>query len=430
MGTDYVGCFAGTYKAMYDIKHKGFVKTGDPSKWVADPLTITAIYAKASSGSATTTNTPDGNGRGLSRTWAGDGVGYILGPLVPYEKAVSFGNYPDPVNVDRLRDFAIIECLNRINPASSQSLVTAAEGRKTVDMILDRARKLADAYRHCRKGDVRALQNMFPGKQTKRYPKRIVVWDENGSPIVRKNGKPERRYGHMPAPSPKSMETSDRLWLEFRYGWTPLVHDVVDSLKAINAQFLRDELVKKTYTRVLGRKEGNGSTVTQVSRANFGGGNWTGNYTLTHKVSVKAYAKYRVVNEAGVMNRLNDFGAFDVPRYLWEVVPFSFVVDWFVPIGDWLGAITPKVGVEVIDSGVTVVTSKEVRRTLTGYTPVAVGVGQWPSPPFPLGTSDSFETSSKVRTIGLPPPLLPTPEVKLNLKRLVDAVALFKGSRR
>jgi len=29
----------------------------------------------------------------------------------------------------------------------------------------------------------------------------------------------------------------------------------------------------------------------------------------------------------------------------WELVPFSFVADWFVPIGSWLTAIAPLIGI-------------------------------------------------------------------------------------
>lgn len=425
-----VGSHAGTFKSIHDICTPGFKKTRDPSKWTMNPLTVSVLVARAASGSATTSNVPDHLGRGLTRTWSGDGVGFIFGALVPVAQSVSFGSYPDVVNTDRLRQLAIIECLNRINPAAAQALVTGAEGRKTVDMILDRARKLANTWRLCRKGDLSKLKDMYPGKQTKRYPKRVVLWDENGQPIVRKNGKLDRRYAHKPLPPEGPKDPAERLWLEFRYGWSPLVHDIVDQLKAINAQYLRDDLVQQPFLRVLGRKSGDGTAVTQLSSPNNNGGSWKGTQTLIHKVEVKAYAKYRVVNQSGVKNRLNDFGAFDIPRYMWEVVPFSFVVDWFVPIGDWLGAITPKVGVEVIDSGVTVFTSKTVERVLESYVPSATGVGSWPSPPYPLGTSDGFKASSLVRSIGLPTPLLPVPEVNLNLKRLVDAAALFRSSRR
>lgn len=430
VGVEFVGCQSGTYQYMIDFPSRPFRKSSDPSKWVFNPLTIALISARASSGSATTSNIPDSQGRGLTRMWSGDGVGFLFGALVPTPKSLSFGSFPDLLNSDRLKQLAIIGCLSKINPAQSQTLVTAAEAHKSVDMILSRAKKLADTMRACRAGNLAKLKDMYPGKQTKRYPKRVVLWDDSGRPITRKNGKVVSKYSHTVLPPSGPKDSVDKLWLEFRYGWSPLIHDIVDQLKAINAQLLRDDLTKLPFIRVVKRESGSSSSVTPLLRPNFAGGDWRGTQTLTHKVEVKAYAKYTVKNESGIMNRLNDFGAFDVPLLLWEVVPFSFVVDWFVPIGDWLSAISPKVGVEVIESGVSMMTSKEVTRVLDGYTPSLTGAGSWPSAPFPLGTSDSFLTVSKTRTIGLPTPWFPTPDVKLNLKRLVDAVALLKSVRR
>jgi hypothetical protein len=37
----------------------------------------------------------------------------------------------------------------------------------------------------------------------------------------------------------------------------------------------------------------------------------------------------------------------DVPQTLWELTPYSFVVDWFVNVGDWLQAVTPVPGLEI-----------------------------------------------------------------------------------
>lgn len=431
-GSVSVGCQSGSYKSCIDVIGSGYRKTSDPSKWVANPFHIVSIKAQASSGSAQTSNVPNPSGWYTERMWSGDGVGYILGPLVPSPKSVNFGSFPDLVNVDRMRERVIIKCLAKINPHASQTWVTAAEGHKSVNMILDRAKKLAAVWRYCRQGNLAALKMMFPDRRTSSLPKRIVIWDGNGQPVVRKNGRVVRRYTHRPITKEDFDLMSDpfRLWLEFRYGWSPLVLDIQDTLKAIYAQELRDSLLSKPYERVTSNEWDDDRQVTPITTASFGGGVWTATSELTHKVDAHAYAKYQVSRQSGIVNRLREFGLFDVPLATWELVPFSFVVDWFVPIGDYLAAVQPKIGVKVLDSGYTVHTTKVVKRTLTGYTPSSTGVDSWPSPPFPLGTFDTFTIESKSRTVGLPIPIFPVPEVKLNFKRLTDAVALFKGLHR
>jgi len=54
-----------------------------------------------------------------------------------------------------------------------------------------------------------------------------------------------------------------------------------------------------------------------------------------------------------------DFG--NPIEWAWELIPFSFVVDWAIPIGEWLGSLDAMVGVDT--SGGTVVTKSTIRAT-------------------------------------------------------------------
>lgn len=51
----------------------------------------------------------------------------------------------------------------------------------------------------------------------------------------------------------------------------------------------------------------------------------------------------------------------DVPGAMWELIPYSFVVDWLVNVGDYIAAMTPKVGVKILAEGYT----HHVSETLT-----------------------------------------------------------------
>lgn len=426
------GTQGGTWGVFRDILGP-FKKTSDYRKWKrTQPFNSSQLVVTPSSGTKTTNYIPYPNGRWGNRTWSGDGIGHVFGSLIgKKESPPDSASFPLGVNVSNIADLAVVGCLNRINPAKSQSLVTAAEFGKTVGMIRTRAAKLAKAYIALKKGDVKLLESMFPGKRTFSMPRQVVVWGVDGQPILNRKGNPIKRYARRPlkARDVDLLTDAARLELEFRYGWTPLVHDIVDSLKAIYAQQLRDDLVKRDFTKVYERKTQSNRQTWNVSVPKFGGGNWTATVTCVTDVTCKAYATYTVNEESSLMNRLNDFGMFDIPRYLWEVTPLSFVADWLIPVGDWLGALSPKVGVNVIDSGVVTVVSQEVTRRLSGYTPVATGPGSWPDCPFPMGATDSFQYTTKSRAVGLPIPLVPPHEVNLNFKRLADALALLRVMR-
>lgn len=425
---------SGKFDTIADVKVSPFRKSGNFKEWISNPLTLTRAHAKAYNGSSTTTSVPDTSGSGWVRTVSGDLVSYLLGRL-PHYNASSGAMGPtlsDIVGTDRMNSLAVIKCWSRVNPAKAQSWVMAAEVGKTGTLILDRARKLADVIRAVRKGDIGKLDRLLPGARTFSYPKSVVVWDLHGErPIVKRNGKTERRYGHRPL-RPKDvslMDDSSRLWLEYRYGWTPLVLDIEDSLKAFYAQSLRDELSPRTYEVALATGEEQKTTVVTTLGPSFGGGKYTTSVTDNQVVTVKAYAKYTVKSPSGFMNRLNDFGVFDIPAAMWEVVPFSFVVDWFIPIGDWLSAISPKMGVEVIDSGLVSKRVSTRTRLVVGYTPDKTTAGGWIQPMVPLGATDSYQETLVTRLASLPPTTLPPIEVKLNLKRFADAVALLRVVR-
>lgn len=431
-GTIDSGSFAGSWSQIQDVTKSGFHKTRDFSKWVNNPLTIIKVTATVAASSATTSCVLDDVGNGLVRTWTGDLLGTIFGPLVPMANAASFGTYADLIDVGNLTKLATMDCWTRISPVKSQSLIIAAEARKTVDMILDRSRKLAAFYQAARKGRRDMIENILGIKRPKRVKSWYTVWDNEGNPILRRGGKQTVKF----APSYTRVVATDtltdlaRLELEYRYGWTPFVHDIVDSLKAINAEVLRGELQQRVFETAYGRRDATLEQTTPLSVGNLHGGAWTGTKTLTHKVNVKAYAKYRYLETSGLAARMQEFGIFDVPRTAWDLVPLSFVSDWVIPVGQWLEAITPKVGVEVIESGVVLHASKVCVRKVTGYSPIpATGVGSWPQPPVPLGTSDSFQTELKQRTVGLPSLTFPPTEVRINFKRIVDAVALLKVLR-
>lgn len=174
----------------------------------------------------------------------------------------------------------------------------------TLGLIGDTAGRLGGALGAARKGQFgRAADYLFAG--TKRNPK----------------------TGHkdLPGGKPTSKMLADN-WLELQYGWLPLLKDV-----EAGAQMLAHHLnipLRQTY-RVGVRKEAVSSRISQVG------------YNPAHKATAYASKAHRRtiiarIEEAGSIPQL--LGLTNPELVAWELVPYSFVADWFIPIGDWLQA--------------------------------------------------------------------------------------------
>lgn len=123
--------------------------------------------------------------------------------------------------------------------------------------------------------------------------------------------------GHF---TPKGVRTDlANAWLELQYGWLPLVGDA----KAA-AEFLAKQLefpLVRTY-KVRKRKAGRLVPLTSSFLA-FGGRRETQGQIIAR------------VSEANVAQLS---GLLDPASVAWELLPWSFVADWFLPIGDYLAA--------------------------------------------------------------------------------------------
>lgn len=120
------------------------------------------------------------------------------------------------------------------------------------------------------------------------------------------------------------------LWLEMVYGWLPLMKDAEEG-----AQFLAHHLnvpLQRTYrTSVVKNQRGRRETDLVWCPTYPVGKKIYGYWVKTHRRSLIA----RVRERESIPKLL---GLTSLESVAWELVPWSFVVDWFMPIGDWLEA--------------------------------------------------------------------------------------------
>ncbi len=123
-------------------------------------------------------------------------------------------------------------------------------------------------------------------------------------------------------------------WLEYTYAWRPLVQDAFDQAENLS-NFLLDRSPALRYAQGTAKTVKTYSEVTQVHPM------WTNRRicTTTNRVRIGVWFTARV-------DPIASFGLNNPALIAWELMPFSFVVDWFLPIGAFLESLTATHGLQ------------------------------------------------------------------------------------
>lgn len=199
-------------------------------------------------------------------------------------------------------DLAVTEAFANIDISSMQALVTVAESGKTIDSmraILYRAYKILRNVRKLNLSGV--LKELSPAELADRY-------------------------------------------MEARYAIRPLM---IDARNIVGALQRERRHIRKTFIGVAADSVTSTATVTNV-----------GSIYLT-EIDISKQLAYTVSARAGVLCDVDIaastiMGLDQIAESLWELVPFSFIVDWFTNVGDLIAAYTPNAGVNQLASWVSV----------------------------------------------------------------------------
>lgn len=262
------------------------------------------------------------------------------------------------------------------------------------------------AIANCKSATWDALTFVGETKQTAEFVedqigriKRAAMW------IARKSRSRSKRTSTLA----QRLDLFGSLWLEYRYSWQTSVYDIRDATTALKRKLDSGELIDGRAQQTADLSESNTRVLT------IGNGHQTVTDIIDGTRHYRGFAYSEVVNGARATF------AFDPLVTSWELLRFSFVIDWLVDVNSYLQAVSPFSGCKLLASGCSVKDTyrQEQYVTTTFDNPVGhSGEGTY---------STKFEVERYTRfPSGIS---LPSWNPRLNSVRVVDLLSLIFGMR-
>jgi hypothetical protein len=202
--------------------------------------------------------------------------------------------------------------VKKLNKRDIDLGVALGEARETAAFVQSAALRLYGAYHAARKRDVSGMLKALGVSRTSNAKRQQL-----------------RDIPHAAAD----------VWLEYSYAVRPLLADVYGAVSALEKRHKRPEVVK-TRARVTNELDHKMAT----SGVNPGSADieWSLQGTLTSSIELS----FEIANP--FLYTLSQLGLTNPMNVAWELVPFSFVVDWFIPIGSWFDGLVPPQGISSV----------------------------------------------------------------------------------
>lgn len=204
--------------------------------------------------------------------------------------ATMYRDYGDAPDIPASKhNKALARLLDNIKGHSFNLGVNVSQAKLSVDMVVGNLGKLGRSIVLLKRGDFRGAAQQL------------------GSP---------------PRESRLTAKDISGRWLELQYGWMPLLSDTYEACKAFERVANGDQCYKVFRTGC-----------NQTAETDYSG---SPTESCGQPIKRERRITCEMVEEPDASRSL---GLYDPASILWENIPYSFVVDWFVPIGTYLSNI-------------------------------------------------------------------------------------------
>lgn len=207
--------------------------------------------------------------------------------------------------VQSVNDESISRSLSRLKGMKVNLGVAFGERKQTSQLLLGTASRIAGAIRGLRQGNLAKVANSLGLSQQR------VTSTVNGARKKSSRLSPSKAFANE--------------WLALQYGWKPLLSDVYKSAEGLAA------LSETRRVKISAGRERQWAykwpaplfwNAVPATRTEYG--RYSRKYTYI----------FSTTNE--VLKDLSAWGVTNPASIAWELLPWSFVIDWFIPIGEYI----------------------------------------------------------------------------------------------
>jgi len=131
-----------------------------------------------------------------------------------------------------------------------------------------------------------------------------------------------------------------KAYLELQYGVKPLMSDVYGACTVLEN---KEKDAERGHVTVKANAKSRTFAITKPSIGD-GVGNTAWLYDIEWEAKHNGFIRLDFVQDNPLLASLNSLGVTNPLEVAWELTPYSFVVDWFVPIGDWINQLDATLG--------------------------------------------------------------------------------------